>query len=146
GGAGGRRGGGGGGGGALCVANSEEEKPATAAAVEVLRVAPAAEREDGLDALGLQSAGDEMPAGNRPWRRGRIVLRCCRHCRSSKAWRFGMTFPHRPLVPKLCLGTHGLEALLRVNDLRRDDNSSRHPGPTKRSFVAVRSQAELGND
>src|SRR5438128_104072 len=42
----------------------------------------------------------------------------------------------RLLVPKLCLGTHGCEALLRV-----------HRGSKrKQSFQDVRSQAELGNE
>jgi hypothetical protein len=50
------------------------------------------------------------------------------------------------LVPKLCLGTHGLEAPLRVSERTRENVLCPVAGTTKQSFVAVRSQAELGNE
>src|SRR5262249_20101869 len=52
----------------------------------------------------------------------------------------------QPLVPKLCLGTHGLEALLRVRALERGSPVCFFLVATKQSFGAWRSQAELGNE
>src|SRR5262249_7121191 len=50
------------------------------------------------------------------------------------------------LVPKLCLGTSGPEALLRRNDKRTELDASLQGPVPKQSFEAVRSQAELGNE
>src|SRR5436190_6134633 len=50
------------------------------------------------------------------------------------------------LVPKLCLGTHGCEALLRATPMRRMGTGWGLKHHRKQSFQAVRSQAELGNE
>src|SRR4051794_28773615 len=50
------------------------------------------------------------------------------------------------LVPKLCLGTSGPEALLRRNDEQAERDASLQGTASKQSFEAVRSQAELGNE
>src|SRR5262245_40012886 len=50
------------------------------------------------------------------------------------------------LVPKLCLGTHGHEALLRRTDNLAGDVGFCRFADSKQSFDASRSQAELGNE
>src|SRR5262249_10849863 len=50
------------------------------------------------------------------------------------------------LVPKLCLGTHCPEALLRAQIPGKRRTPSVRRRPAKRSFAAARSQAELGNE
>src|SRR5262245_5196263 len=50
------------------------------------------------------------------------------------------------LVPKLCLGTHRPEALLRDIGLGRGITFCLFVVATKQSFGACRSQAELGNE
>src|SRR5262245_22149595 len=54
--------------------------------------------------------------------------------------------PGPRLVPKLCLGTHRPEALLRVSEPVENDASCLSRCLTKQSFVPLRSQAELGNE
>src|SRR5207249_251688 len=52
-----------------------------------------------------------------------------------------------PLVPKLCLGTGGREALLRRTGSRAGMSlPARFAVPAKQSFATLRSQAELGNE
>ena len=93
----------------------------------------------------LHPTPDAIRAHSRlPWFRSVVPATFCYTTSTFSApgfsCRIGCAFPNsdlaRSLVPKLCLGTHVREALLRV----------RSGSDAKRSFADRRSQAELGNE